>query len=157
MKVFRLCTSDEIENILAFKSLRHAGQMCYNDPTRNDHQYEFGKKYMHFFGDERQLLYLSPKQGHNVCVYDIPDNVLKESKGYGIYLNFINMRRTNKVPEFAVPTDKMKLDYLKSIYLVTGDIDFDYLPEKEEIYDCLTCMVDVDKIKNKSKDDDIEK
>ena len=111
MKVFRLCYSDEIENILTYRSLKHAGQLCQINPDKNDHQYEFGKRYMHFFGDERQLLYLSLQQGQNVCVYDIPDNVLKESKGYGKYPNFINMNRTNKVPEYAVPTDKMKLDY----------------------------------------------
>lgn len=157
MRVFRLCNSDEIEKIIAYRDLKVIGENFKADPFKNNHQYIEGKRYMHFFEDETDLLYLSPNKGKNVCVYDIPEDILKGYKGYGNYADFINLETIQKIPEYAVPSNMLKLNYLKQIYLITEDMDFDYYPQKDEIYNCLSCMVDLTKPRNKTKDDDFER
>ena len=151
MRVFRLCNSNEIERIIENKSLAQIGKSYKIDPIKNTHQYVDGKKYMHFFKDEIDLLYLSPQKGKHICVYYIPDDLLKESKGYGNYADFVLMEKIERIEEYAIPSEKMKLGYLKIIYMITEDIDFDYYPKKEEIYNCLSCMVDLTKSADRPK------
>ena len=147
MKVFRLCDNYEIETLANFKNPKLLGKTCKIDHKKNTHLYKESVKYMHFFPDEFALLYLSPDKGKHVCVYDIPDEILEKHKGTGNYADFINFEKIHKVTEYAIPSDQIKLDYLKQIYLITEDIDFDFMPQKEYIYDCLTCMVDLTKPK----------
>ena len=109
---------------------------------------------MHFFDDETSILYLSPRKRENICVYDIPKDILEEAKGCGNYADFINLETIQKIPEYAIPSNKMKSEYLKQIYLITEDMDFDYYPEKDEIYSSLSCMVDLTKRKEQPKECD---
>ena len=108
---------------------------------------------MYFFKDEISILFLSPRKGKFICEYDIPDTILDEYKGYGNYADFIHFSKILKVPEFAIPSEKMKVGFLKRIYLINKDLDFDYIPEKAEISDCLSCVVDLSKRKEQYEED----
>ena len=152
MEVFRLCDSKEVENIMMYRNPSKLGKECKNNPKQNTHKYIDGKRYMHFFATEMDLLYLSPTKGKSICVYDIPDELLENAKGVGKYADFINLSVIRTIPEYAVPSDKLKMEYLKKIYLITSDMDYDYFPEIDELYDSLSCMIDL--TNSRSKDDD---
>lgn len=154
MKVFRLCDSKEIEYITAFKNPKMLGEPRRTDPNRSTHLYEYGRNYMHFFGKETDLLYLLPKRGANICVYDIPDDVLKRAKGFGKYDDFINPDKHKKVADYAVPSDEIELDYLKCIYLINDDLDYDHVPTKEEFYEQLLPMVDLTRQRTQTDGDE---
>lgn len=156
MRVFRLCNKSELEKIAESEDLRLVGKSYKVDPIKNTHQYQEEKRYMHFFEDEMGLLYLSPKKGKYICIYDIPDEVLEKLKGYGNYADFIDLETIRKVTEYAVPSEQVKMSYLRYIYIINEDLDFDYVPNKDEIYRCLSCMMDLTKPRNKPKEADFE-
>lgn len=137
MIVFRLCKQDEISRILRQKHFFNVGSEFMLAPQNNTHKYTLNKNYMHFFEDEISLLYLSPNQYEYICVYDIPRSILNRSKGNGFYRDFINLKTSHSVIEYAVLSEKMKFRFLKKVYVVKESLDFDYYPSKEEIYNNL--------------------
>lgn len=142
MEVFRLCDTDEMEYILKNRSFVNVGQELQIDSSKNTHKYVKGRKYMHFFDNEMSLLYLSLLKGKYICVYNIPDELLSESKGKGFYRDFISYSNLCELTEYAIYSDKIKFEYLSRIYRINEEIDFDYFPETDEIYDCLSTIYD---------------
>ena len=157
MIVYRLCDSIEIEKIMAFQNFKIVGKQYKDDPKKSTHKYVEGKNYMHFFENEIDLLYLSPEMGKNICVYDIPNDILENSKGYGNYADFINISKIQRIPEYAIPSEAINMNYIKKIYLITRDMDFDYFPNQDELEDYMSCMVDLTKQRNKTIDDGEER
>lgn len=149
MKVFRLCDKEEVECILQNRNITIAGHKCQIDLGKNTHQYIADKNYMHFFAREISLLYLYPSKGKRVCVYNIPEDILKPSVGNGYYLDFINFESKQEVVEYAVESEKIQFCYLEEIYEIKETLDFDYIPETEELYANLSLMYHFPKLKQK--------
>ena len=149
MTIYRLCNKDEAEFILKNGNFKDIGHSCEKDFAKNTHQYIQDKKYMHFFEDELSLLHLYPSKGKMICVYQVPDDILEAAKGKGLYLDFINFENMQKVDEYAIESDKMKFEYLEKIYTIDEDLDFDYIPHKDELYDALSCIYDFNSWKKK--------
>ncbi len=141
MKVYRLCNSNEIKSILEDKCFVNIGHKHKTDFKKSTHIYS-DDYYMHFFDSELKLLYLYPSVGKMICVYDIPYNILFFSKGRGFYFDFISLNSIQKVSEYAVPSKKIQFKFLKQVFTVTDDLDFDYLPTKEELYNSLKIIYD---------------
>ena len=137
MRVYRLCGVDEFISIIGQKNGHGMGYKYKIDPKKNTHQYKENVNYMHFHNTELGLLYLHPINGLLVCVYNIPDEILNYSKGKGFYLDFIFLKDIHEITEYAIESDKVKLEYLETIYEVERDLDFDYVPDKSEIYENL--------------------
>lgn len=157
MKVFRLCNKEEIDKINKCADFNLLGKSYQEDSVKNTHKYDREKRYMHFFKDEISVLFLSPRKGKFICEYDIPDDILKESEGYGNYADFVNFAKILRVPEYAIPSEKMKKEFLKRVYLIKEDLDFDYFPKREEIARRLLCVFDFSKTRKEVNSDDIER
>ena len=144
MKVFRLCDKEEYDSILENKNFNSVGSKFKIDPKKNTHQYLPDAEYIHFFKKPLSLLYLSLQKGKYVCVYNIPESILQQYEGTGLYLDFIFFRNLHEITEYAVPNSIVKFDYLEKAFLINEDIDFDeYYPESaEEVMDSLTCVYD---------------
>lgn len=81
MKVYRLCRQNEIDEILQNKSFQNVGNFCSEDKTKNTHQYNANKKYLHFFRDKSSLLYLNTLKNRYICTLDIPEYILNSKIG----------------------------------------------------------------------------
>lgn len=149
MRVYRLCNKDEAESILRDKNFESIGHKCQNDSTKNTHQYMQDVNYMHFFEEKMSLLYLYPSKGKFICVYDIPNEILSYSRGRGLYLDFINFENIQEVNEYAIESHKLKFEYLETIYIVDKNLDFDYVPKTDELYDGLRIVYDFQRFKSK--------
>lgn len=149
MRLYRLCNKEEAKDILQHRNFEGIGHKCQNDYTKNTHQYMKNVNYMHFFENEMSLLYLYPAKGKTICVYDIPDEILSSSREKGVYLDFINFKDIQEVAEYAIESDKVKFEYLETIYLVDENLDFDYVPKKKELYDSLRVVYDFKSFKTK--------
>ena len=147
MQVFRLCSPEEFESILENRNFEYVGQEFQINPQKNTHQYLSNVKYLHFFKDEISLLYLAGCKGDYIFVYDIPDEILSTSSGCGFYFDFINFSSISKATEYAIDTKKIKFEYIKRIYSIIQDLDFDYVPEVSEIYNNLICTYDFNLLK----------
>lgn len=132
MKVFRLCREEEIKQILNNQSCENVGSYCSNS-EKNSHNYNEDVKYLHFFKKKSDLLYLNTFVGRYICIYDIPDEMLSKFYGYGNYRDYIRFVTLNKVEEFAVPSKLIKFDYLKSVSVITQNIDFEDFFEDDNL------------------------
>lgn len=149
MIVYRLCDQNEVNNIFENMDVFAAGHKFQKDNTKNTHMYIQEKKYMHFFEQIIHLLYLNYSKGKIICIYSIPDEILKLSSGKGFYLDFINFENIQEITEYAIESNKIKFNYLQKIYIIKEDLDFDYVPSEQEIYNHLYLIYDFKK--NKSK------
>ena len=149
MQVFRLCNKEEIENILSSRNFRNIGHACKVDSRKNTHQYVSNKKYMHFFSHETGILHMLPSKGKYICVYNIPDDILKKSEGIGHYYDFINFKSIQKIPEYAIENEEIRFNYLDKIYIIEHDLDFDYYPSSNEISSNISCIYDFALLKEK--------
>ena len=104
---------------------------------------------MHFFENEISLLYLYPSKGKRICIYDIPEDILNSAIGTGFYLDFIELECLEQVTEYAVESRKMKFEYLERIYVVQKDLDFDYVPNLDQLYASLSLSYDANLSKEK--------
>lgn len=151
MIVYRLCNNQEIESILNNRNFDSAGQKFEIDPKKNTHKYLQDIEYLHFFKKPISLLYLSLLKGKYICVYNIPDSILQQHEGTGLYLDYIFFRNLHELTEYAVPTSKLKFSYIERIYEIIEFIDFDeYIPNStDEVMDSLKCIYDFSSLKNK--------
>lgn len=149
MKVYRLCRKDEAEKVLKDRKFNNIIHRSLSDSKQNTHKYIDNQEYMHFFEQEISLLYLNVAKGKVICVYDIPQDILQESKGKGFYLDFINFENIQKVTEYAIQSDKVRFEYLEQMYIINEDIDFDYMTETDELYDRMTMIYDSKVLKTK--------
>ena len=68
--------------------------------------------YFKFFQNlDTSISYLAIEEGTYVCKYDIPDSILKQSKGLGYYKDIHNYH-SHETSEYAVESSKIKFDYL---------------------------------------------
>ena len=134
MEVFRLCREDEIQQILDNQSFDKVGNFCRNS-EKNSHLYNEEIKYMHFFKKKSDLLYLNTLKGRFICIYNIPRELLSKHFGYGKYLDYIEFSTLNKVEEFAIPSENMRFEYLKSVNKIIKDIDFEDMYETPKLTD----------------------
>lgn len=132
MKVFRLCRENEVKQILDTKSFEYIGNYCRNS-EKNSHIYNENIKYLHFFKNKSDLLYLNTLTNRFICVYNIPKEILSMYSGYGKYRDYIRFITLNKVEEFAVPSSIIKFDYLSSISKIVKDIDFEDMCENPNL------------------------
>lgn len=133
MKVYRLCRIDEVQSILMSESFKNVGKRYKEDSIKNNHKYENNRNYMHFFADKSSLLYFNMEQGGFICVYDIPDDILKENYGKGYYLSFDNLKNTEEVSEYAIKSEKIKFEYVKSIFYIKEYIDVENYIEDDSL------------------------
>ena len=65
-----------------------------------------------------------------LCTYDIPETLLKEKQGIGLYLDLFKFNNLIEVEEYAIETDLLKIEYLVKVekFLKTIDI-FDYIED----------------------------
>lgn len=132
MKVFRLCREEEVKQILNSKSFENVGNYCRNS-ERNSHNYNEDVRYLHFFKNKSDLLYLNTLANRFICVYDIPKELLSSYYGHGKYRDYIRFVTLNKVEEFAIPAASIRFDYLNSIIKIIKDIDFEDMYENPNL------------------------
>jgi hypothetical protein len=121
MKVFRLCSENEVISILQNRSFNGVGNYCSNT-NNNNHTYQPNKKYLHFFKSKLSLLHLKTLQGRYICEYNIPQSVCDAFIGIGKYWDYVNFSELIEVKEFAIPTDCMQFNYLTSISKIINNI-----------------------------------
>ena len=128
MLVYRVAHYKEVQNILLFKSFRFVGDYEREYNKSNTHYYEWNKRYLHFFDNLDNINYLHLNEGNCVCTYDIPEDILDKHRGHGIYMDYINFEHAVFVDEYAVPTSKLKYEYLVDIKQLLDCVDYeDYI------------------------------
>lgn len=127
MQVYRNCCFHEIIEILNNKNFNNVGSFFKEDPNINTFKYLENIRYMHFFRNEYSVLHKDTSPGRFICTYNIPYSILEEYFGYGYYKDFINLKNKIKVEEYAIPSDKMKFEYLISADELTSYVDFEDL------------------------------
>ena len=119
MKVYRCCGVDEVK---AYKE-GYLYKKMYGKGT-NTFNYEKNIDYIHFFYfAECMYHYKYNKNGYSTnyfVEYDIPLEILKNYFGYGFYEKIIPGYYT-PVPEFALPYDQFKTEYVKNIFYAVDD------------------------------------
>lgn len=140
MKLFRLCNATELNYILEYKNFDTLFRTFLKNSNSNTHNYLPDTKYIHFFREDFNILYLHPKQGRYLCVYDIPDEIAKQCLGLGIYYDYIYFKRKTSSLEYAIDSSKMEYNFLKKAYLILEPLNFDYVPSRSEIYDRLVLI-----------------
>lgn len=128
MKVFRSCQKDEADTILTEHSCNNAGQ-CFKSSLKSSHIYNDNIKYLHFFKNATDILYLDTSPDRCICVYDIPEHILFEYQGIGKYTDFVSFKHLTYVEEFAIPSSEVKFDYLQSVNAITSQIDYEDMIE----------------------------
>lgn len=134
MEVFRLCQQDEIKKILIQKSFVGVGQTYQNNYELNSHDYRANVKYLHFFKNKIDLLYLNTAAGRFICTYDIPEELLKQSAGQGKYKDYIAFKTLCYVDEYAIPVNNLKFEHLQSVNKIIKDFDFEDIHENPREY-----------------------
>ena len=131
MKLYRLCDKNEVYTIINDKSFENIGKKFKDNPKKNTHHYNNNKKYLHFFENKDSLIYLNLSSNKYICYYDIPDNIILEKRGFGLYLDYVHFRNIILVPEYAIENEFLKFEYLKKIEVAKCYIDFeDYLDDE---------------------------
>lgn len=85
---YRICRESEITIIINTGYLSKVGKAFIPNPRLNNFDYTPNTKYLHFFPNKMDILYLSTSIGTIVCEYNIPDAILKSHEGEGLYLDF---------------------------------------------------------------------
>lgn len=132
MKVFRSCQKDEVNTILTEHSCANAGQY-FKSSLKSSHIYNNNIKYLHFFKNPNDLLYLDTSPDRCICVYDIPEQTLFKFQGIGKYTDYISFKHLNYVEEFAIPSAEVKFDYLQSVSIITSQIDYEDVLENQSL------------------------
>ena len=127
MKVYRLCRKEEIISILKNQNFDGVGQECIQDETINTHKYKNDKKYLHFFPKFDDLLYLNTTEGHYICIYDIEDEILEQTKGIGKYVDFIKFMNLVDIEEYAIETSSLDIKNLLCVFKIEKFIDYEDL------------------------------
>ena len=70
---------------------------------------------MHFYATYGSIFYYNSQDRRYICTYDIPDDVLEQSKGTGYYLDLEFFEHLQEVTEYAVEIDLLDFSYLKKV------------------------------------------
>ena len=127
MLVYRVCQEKEINEIMESKSFDTVGRHYTVNDRVNTHCYRDDKKYLHFFKDRDSIFYCNTSSGNYVCTYDIPDEILLESKGKGYFLDRFAFKHVQEAEEYAIVTDNLSFDYLAKVELIKESMDIEDL------------------------------
>ena len=128
MLVYRVCDKSEINNIFNDRNYTNVGKICNINENLNTYQYEDNKKYIHFFKDFDSIFYVDTTENHFICTYNIPKYLLEQNTGIGFYLDRINLKKQEKVSEYAIENKKINFNYLQNVQRIFNYIDiFDYI------------------------------
>ena len=140
MKLYRLCNFMEYEYMM--RNSRLLGNTFLINSKVNSHCYKLKTRYLHFFSEAINLLYLNTYSGNYVCMYDIDDELLIGCFGVGKYFDLFDFKKIVQVGEYAVPVKKLEFDNLKEIYLIQRSIfaedylyNSDLFSYMEKVYD----------------------
>ena len=130
MVVFRICDKEEIDKIFSSDDYFDFGTSGSYFIEKNEirqlnyNKYDPSKKYLHFFKLKEGIEHCEPLKGRYVCIYNIPDDILKQSRGRGIYKNLHIMADRLDLDEYAIESAKLNKSYLIRIELLTQTIDY---------------------------------
>ena len=137
MYLYRVCDEEEYGKIINNDS--NIGKYMTGNPRLNNHKYKKDTKYLHFFAQESDILYLNNLKNKYLCTYNIPDELAAQHKGEAYYLDILNFKRIENVIEYAIPSDIIDLSYLEKVEQLIAEIDIDdYMqkdtPFKKDVY-----------------------
>ena len=124
MLVYRICKKNEIEKIFKEKSFENIGRYFEKNSSLNNHNYEDVYRYMHFFDDKVNILYLN-LSNHYLCTYDIPEDILCKYVGIGYYWGFEFLDKLYEVREYAVKSEEINISFLKQVDYIKDFFEFD--------------------------------
>ncbi len=132
IELYRLCNKEEIDILLKNKNFEELGSKMKNNEKKNNFDYREDTKYIHFFKDKDNILYLNCSKGKYVCSYLIPENIVNAYSGIGKYLDFMFFRNIVEIEEVAIPITLMDYNYLDSVEKLIDDYDIglEYKTEK---------------------------
>lgn len=117
MIVYRYLTLEEILDFVNGRFDKIGGVYNQKNPS-NSHRYKPNEKYLHFFKSLNDLGYIKNATRKNsdmlIAKFDIPFSTLIKHAGIGYYPPQGYDRDYTEVREFAVPTRKLKAEYLVS-------------------------------------------
>lgn len=138
MLVYRICKKEEIEKLFKNHNIEDIGN-CFSLTEVNNHHYEPNQKYLHFFKDKDSILHFLLKEKY-LCIYDIPEDILKQYEGIGYYLDYFKFAIKIEVDEYAIRSNKLNFDYLEKIYYIKEEIDLDDYLDDSELTNFLDCI-----------------
>lgn len=138
MLVYRICKKEEIEKLFKNHNIVDIGN-CFSLTEVNNHQYEPNQKYLHFFKEKDSILHFLLKDKY-FCIYNIPENILKQYEGVGYYLDYFKFAIKIEVDEYAIISNKLNFDYLEKIYYIKEEIDLDDYLDDFELTNFLDCI-----------------
>lgn len=118
MLVYRYLSKTELKNILN-NNTANIGSIY--DRTkykyRNNHKYKSNQNYVHFFLNQSDYFRIRNLHQDNpddfyICSFDIPTQILKKYKGYGLYEGSGYDIDCVKIKEFAIPSSLICSDWL---------------------------------------------
>jgi len=124
MLVYRVCGIEEINYIIDNGNFSTIGSLGKSTEA-NNHNYQYGCNYMHFFLNMHDINYISSEKGSCICTYDIPKEVLDRYCGVGKYIDFIDFKKRTYVVEFAIKSEEMRLEYLKRADVLTTFVNYE--------------------------------
>ena len=124
MLVYRICDKKEIDQIFNTQSFDTIG--CAGEDTLgNKNHYIPHKLYMHFFPKKSYLMLLDTSKDRCICTYDIPEDILKSHLGTGKYYDYMHYTNLWEIPEYAIESEIICLDYLEKVDLILEYIDIE--------------------------------
>lgn len=111
--VYKLCNHEELNDFLC-KNTQNLGRPWNRVKKLNNHKYQEGVSYIHFFKNKEDMPFLRAglSKREFVCEFSIPKSVLQEHIGKGRYANPSGYDfYTKKITEYALPTSKFNPDY----------------------------------------------
>lgn len=126
MIVYRVCTQEEYESLVNGIAVSELGAYFdFDTSLLNDHKYNNDEKYLHFFGEMGNIVFLGTLKDHYLCYYDIPNDLLDNNKGIGYYNEpGVIVKRFN-IEEYAIPSNLIKFEYLVGIAKIEQEIELD--------------------------------
>lgn len=120
MNVYRVCNEQEVKYIVDNKNFDNVGRNIYcslfGKTLNNTHDYEELGYYMHFFKDYSSINCWNYNVGDYICIYNIPQDILDNYAGTGIYDVLMNGSFERIIlDEYAIPSRLINLDYLVSV------------------------------------------
>lgn len=122
MKIYRLCKEEEIKNILYSKSFENTGNYFYINNSVNNHKYKRNVKYLHFFSDINDVMFMSPEKGMYIYEINMDSSTLEKYFGYGYYSDLLLYSRYRYIKEYAIDKSILNINDLYAVYKVIREI-----------------------------------
>ena len=144
MKIYRLCKEKELKKIFFSNSFKNTGNYFIKKNLINTHEYKSSVKYLHFFKDINDVLFINPEEGMYIYEMDLDSAFLKQYFGYGFYRDLLLYDRCSYIEEYAIDERFLNIDDVCSVHKVVKEITKrDYIERNIEF-----CIENVD-YKNK--------